>query len=75
MLNNIRSPKDVKKIQAEKLTELCAEIRETLIQKISTQGEVSLRTLYDKSKTSQKLNKADLRGFFLISDILYIRTE
>jgi len=38
MLNNIRSPKDVKKIQTEKLTELCAEIRETLIQKISTQG-------------------------------------
>ena len=38
MLNTIRSPKDLKNIQPEKLPELCTKIRETLIQKISTQG-------------------------------------
>ena len=38
MLNTIRSPKDLKNIQLEKLPELCTKIRETLIQKISTQG-------------------------------------
>ena len=38
MLATIRSPKDLKTIELEKLPELCASIRTTLLQKISTQG-------------------------------------
>ena len=38
MLSTIRSPKDLKKIEIEKLPELCKTIRQTLIQKISTRG-------------------------------------
>ncbi|MBQ7973353.1 MAG: 1-deoxy-D-xylulose-5-phosphate synthase [Clostridia bacterium] len=38
MLNQIKNPKDLKKIEKEKLPELCQEIRTTLIQKISTKG-------------------------------------
>ena len=38
MLNKIKNPKDLKKLTATELPQLCAEIRQTLIQKISTQG-------------------------------------
>ena len=38
MLNQIKNPKDLKKISIEKLPELCNEIRQFLIQKISTNG-------------------------------------
>lgn len=38
MLNKIRNPKDLKKIKPEELPGLCAEIRQNLIQKISTNG-------------------------------------
>ena len=38
MLNEIRNPKDLKKINQEKLPELCQEIRQALLQKISTNG-------------------------------------
>lgn len=38
MLNKIKSPKDLKKITIEKLPDLCAEIRQALLQKISTHG-------------------------------------
>ncbi len=38
MLNKIKNPQDLKKIKVEKLNDLCAEIREALIQKISTNG-------------------------------------
>ena len=38
MLNKISSPKDLKKIKISKLPNLCTEIRQALIQKMSTQG-------------------------------------
>ena len=38
MLNEIRNPKDLKKINQKKLPELCQEIRQALLQKISTNG-------------------------------------
>lgn len=38
MLNEIRNPKDLKNINREKLPELCQEIRQALLQKISTNG-------------------------------------
>ena len=38
MLSTIRSPKDLKTINPEQLPQLCANIRENLIQKISTCG-------------------------------------
>ena len=38
MLKQIKNPKDLKKIKPENLPDLCAEIRQTLIQKISTRG-------------------------------------
>ena len=38
MLKQIKNPKDLKTVQAEKLPALCDEIRQTLIQKISTCG-------------------------------------
>lgn len=38
MLNNIKTPKDLKKIKVTELPDLCAEIRTALIQKVSTNG-------------------------------------
>ena len=38
MLNTIKSPKDLKKIRIENLSNLCTEIRQTLLQKVSTVG-------------------------------------
>ncbi len=38
MLNKIKSPKDLQKIEIKNLPELCTEIRQALLQKISTQG-------------------------------------
>lgn len=38
MLNKIKNPKDLKKISVAELPALCAEIRQALIQKISTNG-------------------------------------
>ena len=38
MLKRIKTPRDLKKIEIAKLPELCSEIRQALIQKISTQG-------------------------------------
>lgn len=38
MLKQIRNPKDLKKIEIKNLPELCTEIRQALLQKISTQG-------------------------------------
>ncbi len=38
MLTKIKNPKDLKKIEVTKLPDLCAEIRQALLQKISTNG-------------------------------------
>ncbi|MCQ2382056.1 MAG: 1-deoxy-D-xylulose-5-phosphate synthase [Clostridia bacterium] len=38
MLNKIKNPKDLKKIAIEKLPELCTEIRQALLEKVSTNG-------------------------------------